>query len=406
MRKRVIFLVDMNAFFISCETTRHPELAGIPAAVAGDPRMRSGIVLSPNYEARRYGVKTTMTVFQAKKACPEIVFVQPSHRFYCEMSRRVMDLFSEYTPVLEQNSIDEAWLDLTGCPGSDSPAVTAGKIMYRIKTELGLYCSVGISENKFLSKMASDMKKPMGITELWAEDVPSRLWPLPVERMYGVGRKTSKKLCNMGITAIGDIAKFGGSIMRGTFGRYGERLYSLASGIDFDPVVPRKHGEIKSIGRSTTLPEDLLNFETAKKIMLSLSEKIGEEARNSTKKCTTVQIIIKYSDFQSVTRQKCVQPTNITSDIYSASVGLLQKNWDSTKKIRLLGISITGFAENSEMRQLSLFDENEAGDCPCREEILEKAVDGIRKRFGESTLKRASLISDGFCKPFKEKLSE
>src|SRR5690606_38927231 len=164
--QRVVFLVDMNAFFISCEMTRNNSLVGKPAAVAGDPKKRSGIILAANYEARKYGVKTTMVLHEAKKLCPGLILIPPDHRFYERKSREVMDLLSRYTPIIEQNSIDEAWLDMTGCEKLfGEPAESARSIMDAIINELGLWCSIGISENKFLSKMASEMKKPLGITE-------------------------------------------------------------------------------------------------------------------------------------------------------------------------------------------------------------------------------------------------
>jgi DNA polymerase-4 len=171
--QKVIFLVDMNAFFISCEMTRNDSLIGIPAAVAGDPKKRTGIILAANYEARACGVKTTMVLHEALKLCPKIVLVPPDHRFYEQKSKEVMGLLSNYTPILEQNSIDEAWLDMTGSEGLFGKPVDAAKrIMGELKDRLRLWCSIGIAENKFLAKMAAEMKKPLGITELWEDDIP------------------------------------------------------------------------------------------------------------------------------------------------------------------------------------------------------------------------------------------
>lgn len=178
--QRVIFLVDMNAFFISCEATRNPALAGKPAAVAGDPERRSGIILAANYEARKFGVRTTMVLREALKLCPRLVLVPPDHFFYEKMSCEVMKILARYTPCIEQNSIDEAWLDMTGTEVlTGKPMDAAHSIMDTINVELGLWCSIGIADNKFLAKMASEMKKPMGITELWQENVKDKMWPLP-----------------------------------------------------------------------------------------------------------------------------------------------------------------------------------------------------------------------------------
>ena len=197
----------MNAFFISCEMARYSKLKGKPAAVAGDPKNRKGIILAANYDARAYGVKTTMLVHNALKICPDLVLVPPDHSYYERKSRQVMAILSRYTPIMQQNSIDEAWLDLTGCEGLfGEPYKIARSIMDNIIEELDLWCSIGISENKFLAKMASEMKKPLGITELWAKDIKTKLWPLKVRDMYGIGSKTEKRLNELGILTIGDIA--------------------------------------------------------------------------------------------------------------------------------------------------------------------------------------------------------
>lgn len=308
---RLVFLVDMNAFFIGCEMARRPELKGKPAAVAGDPKNRSGIILSPNYEARKFGVKTTMLLHEARKLCPGIVFVPPEHGFYSNVSRQVMGILSRYTPVIQQNSIDEAWLDLTGCEKLfGKPRQIAEKIMADLQSELDLWCSIGISENKFLSKMASDMKKPLGITELWEGEIREKLWPLKVREMYGIGKQTEKRLNNMSILTIGDIARCDIKVLIREFGKYGEEIYNLARGVDSSPVDGQSYSESKSISRSTTLREDTTDMEYLKNILLELSEEVGLEARKQGYKGKTVSIVIKYSDFQTITRPLSVNFKN------------------------------------------------------------------------------------------------
>ncbi len=393
--RRVIFLVDMNAFFISCEMSRNPSLKGRPAAVAGDPKNRMGIILAANYDARAFGVKTTMLIHEARKLCPGIILVPPEHGFYEKKSEEVMNILSRYTPVIQQNSIDEAWLDLTGCEGLfGEPVQIAHRILDDIRDELDLWCSIGISDNKFLAKMASEMKKPLGITELWEKDVKTMLWPLKVRQMYGIGKQTEKRLNELGILTIGDIAQCDIKLLRSSFGKYGEELKRLANGIDPSIVTPNPKHETRSISRSTTLPSDTVDMDYARSVLLRLSEEVGEEARRCDFKGKTVSIVIRYDDFKTITRQKAITPTYLTMDIYKTGIGLLADNWDRRRPIRLLGIGIGNIDEDLP-EQLSIFDVNETlPDESKREEKLERAMDAIRSRFGSDKLKRAMLMKD------------
>jgi DNA polymerase-4 len=383
----------MNAFYIGCEMTRIPELKAKPAAVAGDPKNRGGIILSANYEARKFGVKTTMLIHEARKLCPEIIFVPPEHSFYSHMSRMVMGILERYAPVIQQNSIDEAWLDLTGCEKLfGKPVEIAEKIMNDIKNELDLWCSIGISENKFLSKMASEMKKPLGITELWESDVKSKLWPLKVREMYGVGKQSEKKLNNLGIFTIGDIAAIDKNILVREFGKYGEEIHMLANGHDLSPVDSESYAENKSISRSTTLHEDTTDIEHLKDILLELSEEVGLEARRQDYKGKAVSIVIKYNDFQTITRQKSLPQAYLTKEIYDTGVKLLEDNWNRTRPIRLIGIGIGGASEEK-IQQISLFDISEEKVDTRKEEKLEKTLDAIKQKYGVGSVKRARLIT-------------
>lgn len=355
--RKVIFLVDMNAFFISCEMTRNPHLSGKPAAVAGDPKRRTGIILAANYEARARGVRTAMVLHEALRLCPDMLLVPPDHDFYEEKSEEVMRLLANYTPVLEQNSIDEAWLDMTGTEGLfGTPREAAGVIMKNIGENLGLPCSIGIAQNKFLAKMASEMKKPLGITELWGKDIPAKLWSLPVKSMYGVGGKTAQRLLNLGITSIGELARFDKTQLLKIFGKSGLELHLHANGLDSSPLIPRSMDDMKSIGRSTTLSENITDLEKARVILLDLAEDVGMTVRRHGKKGRTVQITIKYSDFKVVTRQATVSPTCVTQEIFQAGFRLLQENWNPDRPVRLLGISVTGFEQDGGDKQLSIFD--------------------------------------------------
>lgn len=392
---RLIFLVDMNAFYIGCEMTRIPELKGKPAAVAGDPKNRGGIILSANYEARKYGVKTTMLIHEARKLCPQIIFVPPDHSFYSHMSGMVMKILSRYAPIIQQNSIDEAWLDLTGCEKLfGKPVEIAHKIMKDIEDELDLWCSIGISENKFLAKMASEIKKPRGITEMWVKDIKTMLWPLKVRDMYGIGRQSEKKLNNLGIYTIGDIATGDKNVLVKEFGKYGEEIYMLANGYDPSVVDPNCYRENKSISRAITLPEDTTDIEYLKDILLELSDEVGFEARRQNYRGKTVSIVIKYYDFQTITRQKSIAPTYLTREIYETGVRLLEDNWNRVRPIRLIGIGIGGSGDEK-IQQLSLFDIAEEKSKTKKQETLEKTIDEIKAKYGAKAVKRARLIDAG-----------
>ena len=391
--QRVVFLVDMNAFFISCEMTRNDSLVGVPAAVAGDPKRRSGIILAANYEARSYGVKTTMVLHQALKLCPKLILVPPDHHFYQQKSEEVMALLSNYTPVLEQNSIDEAWLDMTGTEGLfGTPLKAAKRIMDEIKDRLGLPCSIGIAENKFLSKMAAEMEKPLGITELWKNDIPVKLWPLPVKEMYGVGAKTAEKLNRMGIRTVGDLAKSNANLIVRTFGKGGSEIHLRANGRDDSPVLAREDDDMKSIGRSTTLPEDISDVEKAKLVLMELADDIGMTARRHDKKGRTVHITIKYSDFRVVTKQATIPATCTTREIYQAGCILLEQNWSQFHPVRLIGISLSGFNEDGCLIQPSLFDQAESNPAKDKSRQIDEVMDKIRSRHGTETITFATLV--------------
>jgi DNA polymerase-4 len=392
LAQRVIFLVDMNAFFISCEMTRNPALIGRPSAVAGDPKKRTGIILAANYEARSYGVKTAMTLHQALKLCPGMLIVPPDHHFYEHKSRQIMRLLSDYTPVVEQNSIDEAWLDMTGTEKLfGKPAEAARKIMNEIKDRLGLWCSIGISENKFLAKMAAEMKKPLGITELWKEDVPAKLWPLPIKSMYGIGEKTASKLRGIGIQTIGCLAKSDRDKIISIMGKSGIKIHAHANGYDDSPCVPNLPGDMKSIGRSTTLPEDITDIKKAKVVLLELADKVGMAARKHGKKGSTVQISLKYSNFQTISRQMTIPQTSTTRDIYETGCKLLEQNWNPSKPVRLIGISLSDFDTDRPFHQISIFD-NVITDA--RQQKLDHTMDKIRSKYGVNKIKRAQQIKN------------
>ncbi|WP_330577776.1 Y-family DNA polymerase [Alkaliphilus serpentinus] len=256
-----------------------------------------------------------------------------------------------------------------------------------IKNRLGLWCSIGISENKFLSKMASDMKKPLGITELWKSDIKDKLWPLPVRAMYGIGSKTSEKLNSMGINTIGELAKFDRNYLIKVFGKYAFDLHQQANGEDSSRVQTHS-SDVKSIGRSTTLPEDIADINKLKIILMELAEDVGMKAREQAKKGTTIQITLKYASFQSVTRQTTVAPTYSTKTIYQTGYELLRRNFSSNRPIRLIGISLSGFEEAAIHEQISIFEETQNN----KHEKIDEVMDRTRKKHGFEKINRGSLI--------------
>jgi DNA polymerase-4 len=304
-----------------------------------------------------------------------------------------MDLLSNYTPALEQNSIDEAWLDMTGCEGLfGKPLDAANQIMNEIKDSLGLWCSIGIAENKFLAKIAAEMKKPLGITELWEKDIPVKLWPLPVREMYGVGAKTAEKLNSMGIRTIGELAKSDVNALIKALGKVGNEVYLHANGIDNSTVLARVDDDVKSIGREKTLPEDITDIEKAKIVLMELADDVGMTVRKQSKEGRTVHIILKYSDFHSVTRQITIPTTSITREIYQAGCSLLEQNWNKSRPVRLIGISISGFYEDGSSEQLSLFDPMQGNVQAGKNKQIDKAMDTIRNKYGSEKIIIATLV--------------
>ncbi len=394
---QVVFLVDMNAFFIGCEMRRDPSLRGKPSAVAGDPVKRSGIILAANYEARAYGIKTAMTLHEALKKYPQLTVVAPDHDYYSDTSHEVMDYLSTFSPLIEQNSIDEAWLDMTGTEHLFGPPLEAAKkIMEGLKNELGLWCSIGIAKNKFLAKMASDMKKPLGITVITDDNLNDILWPLPVGKVYGIGRKTEETLAEMKIYTVEQLAKTDLQKLVHVFGKSGFTMKQHALGIDEDPLIVRRPTDIKSIGKSVTMSKNISKLDEAKPILMRLSDQVAMRARAKSKKGYTVQITLKYTDFTVITRQTSIPKTNVAKSIYEVGVMLLEKNWNEKKPVRLIGISLTDFEDRPFENQLSFFDLEEniepTSTMQIKDEKVQEAMDEIRRKFGTDMVSWATLL--------------
>lgn len=390
---RNILHVDLNAFYASVEQALNPELRGLPVAVAGDKEKRSGIILTASYEARAYGVKTAMTIGEAKNLCPNMIFIKPTFRNYMRFSIEVMNILKSFSPDVEQFSIDEAWVDVTGCERLfGTPLEIANKIRQRIRKELGITASVGVSYCKLMAKMASDIKKPDATTVIMKEDVPKIIWPLPVKDLMGVGRKTAAKLNEIGIFTIGDIANSQPSLMEKRFGKNGRYLWCFANGIDDSKVSTTGDG-IKGVGNSITTPRDVVNMEEASEVIMALCESVGKRVREQGLDGNVIEIVVKTKDFKSFVRQRKLQNhTDITYEIYQNAMRLLDENWDKKIPLRLLGVRITGLKPSNEYRQISFFEENSRQ----KYEKLDKCIDAIREKYGQDSLFRACLmVNDG-----------
>ena len=389
MKEKLILHIDMNAFFASCEQVIHPELRGKPIIVVGDPSRRSGIVLAASYEAKAYGIRTTMPIYQAKRCLPTVIAIKSTYGLYGEMSKKVMDIFDQYTPLKEQLSIDEAFLDMTGSEHLfGAPEDIAYKIQQHIYNELELGCSVGISTNKLLAKMASDMKKPMGITTLYRAEIEEKMWPMPVGKLYGIGGKTADKLELLGIKTIGDLAKAPLKNLKTNFGeRHAMSMHKSANGVSNFLLDPDRKAKFQSVGNELTYSNDLIEVEEIKRELLVLADTVGYRLRKKMLKGRTIQLKIKYNDFKVITRSISIgQPTDVTNKIFEHAFALYLDN-KTEKPIRLLGISITNFS-NDAIEQISLFDK------PSKEENkVDEMVDRVREQFGYDKIYRASILN-------------
>lgn len=385
---RIIFHIDCNSFFASCEEAYNPSLKGKPVVVAGDPKERRGIVLAANYLAKQLGIYTTMPLWEAKKKCPSLIVRKPNFSLYRAISQQVFERLQRVSPLLERASIDEGYLDVTEM-ASVHPLILAEHIQRDLLETVQIPVSIGIAPNKFLAKMASEMKKPLGITVLRKRDVPNVLWPLTVETMHGVGEKTAKKLNAMGIATIGDLAKANEIALQQTLGIYGSRLKEWANGIDHRPVNPEEGEKRKSIGNSITLPYDVTDQRVLLDILRQLAESVGRQMKQKRVVSATVQLTIRYHDFQTITRSKTWDnPFQEAEEIFRYVAYLLKKHWNG-EPIRLLGITALDVFDRKEaVKQLDLFHYEEEA----KTEALWKTVEKLRKKFGGTAIQKGAAL--------------
>jgi DNA polymerase IV len=383
---RVILHVDMNSFYASVEMAYDPSLKGKPLAIAGNVEERRGIIVTCSYEARKFGVKTTMPLWEAKKLCPQLIVKKPNFERYRAASIGMFEILRNYTELVEPVSIDEGYMDITEAFELGSPIEIAQSIQKRILEQLDLPCSIGIAPNKFLAKTASDMKKPMGITILRKRDIPDVLWPLNTNEMHGVGKKTAEKLTTLGIHTIGDLANGNEIQLKSLLGINGIRIKERANGVDSRPVDPEAVSDFKSIGNSTTLPKDTSNQQELFRVLEMLAETVSIRLRRKNVLASTLGITIRFKDRKTITRSKKLSnPINQKEEIASFSKQLFQKSWNGDS-IRLLGITGTDLVEqDNAYKQLDLF----SFETDAKKEPLLKTLSSLRDKYGKTIIENA-----------------
>lgn len=384
---RVILHVDMNSFYASVEVACDPALKGKPLAIAGNPKERRGIIVTCSYEARRFGVKTTMPIWEAKKLCPQLITMSPNFERYRTASQRMFEILHQYSDLVEPVSIDEGYMDITDSFELGSPLDIAKKIQKQLLDQLDLPCSIGVAPNRFLAKMASDMKKPLGITVLRKRDIKKILWPLGVIEMHGIGKKSAEKLNQIGVFTIKDLAEMNDIQLKALLGINGLRLKERANGIDERPVDPEAANEFKSIGNSTTLPSDVANQQQLLHVLESLTEKVAIRMKRKKVLATSIGITIRYKNRKTITRgKKLSNPISQKEELYHEGKELFLKNWNGNS-IRLLGVTASGLIEKKQaVKQLDLFSyEKDA-----KKEPLIETLNRLRDKYGENIIDLAA----------------
>ena len=383
----MIIHVDMDAFYASVEQRDRPELEGKPIIVGGSPDQR-GVVAAANYAVRQFGVHSAMPSSTARRLCPHAIFLPAQLDYYAQISDQIREIFHRFTPLVEPLSLDEAFLDVSGSERLFGTAESVGRqIKESIRSELNLVASVGIAPNKFLAKIASDLEKPDGFVQVDPRGVQAFLDPLPVGRLWGVGRQTSKVFQRLGVHTIGQLRALPLSVLTSHFGSHGEHLSKLAHAIDNRPVVPDR--EAKSISNETTFATDLDDQESLRAWLLELTEQVARRLRRHALRGRTVEIKVRFADFKTITRsRKLPEPTNSTQALWEQANALLSTRLPSDHlPIRLLGMGVTEI-DRTGVTQQQLFDEADRE----RQDGLDEVGDQIRERYGSKALSRGSTL--------------
>ena len=408
--QRLIFHVDVNSAFLSWEAARRVAEGGddlrlIPSAIGGDRDKRTGVILAKSIPAKKFGVTTGEPVAMALRKCPQLVLAKPDFRLYTKNSRAFIEICRRYAPVVEQVSIDECFLDMTGTHLLyPDPVAIARTIKDTIFSELGFTVNIGIAPNKLLAKMASDFEKPDKVHTLFAQEIPQKLWPLPVGDLYSVGRKTAEKLNAARIRTIGDLAASDLAHIQKIVGiKMGKLIHDYANGIDHSPVLAEPEA-VKGYGNSTTLEQDVTTTAQVNKILLALCDSVASRMRSDGKRCSCVTVTIRGNDFRSRSHQrKFSEPTDVTAEVFTLSRDLFAELWDGHTPLRLLGVTLGDVSDDS-TEQISLFRDGRKD----RARKLDQTVDALRSKFGVAAISRGSVTAatQRVGKKYKAQLEE
>lgn len=397
MQERVIFHVDANSAFLSWTAAYRVHVLGeqldlrdVPSVIAGDKASRHSIILAKSTPAKKYGIHTGEALFQALEKCPDLIVAQPDYGLYVEASRHFVQMLREFSPVVQQYSIDEAWVDMTGTQRLfGSPRLAAEKMRQRIWDELGFTVNVGISSNKLLAKMAGDFEKPNKVHTLFPEEMEAKMWPLPVRDLFLVGSATEKKLKGLGIYTIGDLAKTELTVLRKRLGKHGETIWHYANGRNAEMVTPEPE-ENKGYGNSTTTAEDVVTYDQAHQVLLSLCETVAMRLRQDGKFGSCVAVHLRTNEFQHFSHQTLLHgATNITTELFEASCKIFDEAWDGITPLRQLGVQVTRLSSEP-YQQYDFF----SGLSPVQYERklrLDETVDALRDKYGEEIIRRAKF---------------
>ncbi len=400
MGDRVIFHVDANSAFLSWSAAYRVKVLGetedlrqIPSVVAGDKEQRKGIILAKSGPAKKYGIQTGEPLFRALEKCPTLKVVAPDYDLYVQASRHFVDMLRQFSPAVEQYSIDEAWVDMTGTERLwGSPRLAAEKMRQRINEELGFTVNIGISSNKLLAKMAGDFEKPNKVHTLFPEEMPEKFWVLPVRDLFLVGARTEEKLNRLGIYTIGQLAQADGSFLRRKLGKHGETIWHFANGRNADAVTPEP-AENKGYGNSVTTARDVVTHAEAHQVILSLCETVASRMRRDDQCGRCVSIHLRTNEFHHFSHQKLLHgATNITAEIFGAACRVFDEVWDGVTPLRQLGVQMTRLSREP-YQQFDLF----SGMTPQQYERklkLDETVDALRDKFGEEIIRRAKFATD------------